>query len=153
MSGIRKYQGLDSSSKLYNVWFGIKMRCFNKNNPNYKNYGGRGITICSEWKNDYNAFKEWAMENGYHETDDRSISIERLDLNGNYTPDNCVWAIPKTQMNNTRRNIYVEYDGKTKTLAQWAEYLGINYSTFMSRISRGWYMERIAKTPVQNKRR
>ena len=139
----------DSSSKLYQVWLGIRMRCFNPKNHNYKNYGARGIGMCDEWKDSYDAFRKWALANGYTNMPARSISIERLDVNGDYCPENCKWATPKEQMNNTRRNTTLEYNGSIKTLMQWAETFGMNYSTFMSRYSRGWSIDKIANTPVR----
>lgn len=141
---------MGSDSKLYRTWGGIKSRCYDRNNNNYHYYGGRGITMCDEWKNDYNAFKEWALHNGYNESGGRDCSIDRIDTNGNYDPYNCRWATAKEQANNTRRNIIVEYDGKRMSLSQWADYLKINYSSFMSRWSRRWTMERIANTPVRH---
>lgn len=141
---------MGSDSKLYRTWGGIKSRCYDRNNNNYHYYGGRGITMCDEWKNDYNTFKEWALHSGYNESGGRDCSIDRIDTNGNYDPYNCRWATAKEQANNTRRNIIVEYDGKRMSLSQWADYLKINYSSFMSRWSRGWTMERIANTPVRH---
>lgn len=139
---------LGSDSRLYQVWAGILTRCFNSNHPNYKNYGERGITVCDEWRK-YAEFERWALNNGYDpNAPKKSQSIERIDLDGNYCPENCVWADPKTQQNNTRKNVFVEYKGERKTLAQWAERFGIGYSTFMSRWSRGWTMEQIEKKPV-----
>lgn len=141
---------LGSDSKLYNTWASMKDRCSNHKSNNYKNYGMRGIKVCDEWKNDYSTFKQWALENGYDEKGGKNCSIERIDVNGNYCPENCKWATAKEQMNNTRRNTVIEYNGKQMTLAQWADYLGMNYSSFMSRWSRGWTMEKIANTPVRH---
>lgn len=144
---------LGSDSKLYNTWASMKNRCHNSKSDNYKNYGMRGITVCDEWVDNYSEFKRWALDNGYNESGGRNCSIERIDVNGNYSPENCKWATAKEQMNNTRRNTFVEYDGKRMSLAQWADYLGINYSSFMSRFDRGWSMERIANTPIRHYKR
>lgn len=147
MSASKKSK-LGSYSRLYSVWAGILTRCYNPNSPNYRNYGARGIKVCEEWKT-YENFEKWALNNGYNPNHEKkTISIERTDTNGDYSPDNCVWATAKEQMNNTRRNTFVTFNGKTKTLAEWAEHYGINYSTFMSRYSRGWDMARIASTPT-----
>lgn len=141
---------MGSDSKLYRTWSGIKSRCFDQNSHNYHNYGGRGITMCDEWKNDYNTFKKWALHNGYNESRGRDCSIDRIDTNGNYEPSNCRWATAKEQANNTRRNTIVEYDGKRMSLSQWADYLKMDYSSFMSRWVRGWTMEKIVNTPVRH---
>lgn len=106
--------------------------------------------MCDEWK-EYATFEKWALENGYHQTKkQKAISIERLNNDGDYCPENCVWTTPKVQMNNTRKNVFVEYKGQRKTLAQWAETFGMCYSTFLSRYSRGWEMERIEKQKVRS---
>lgn len=140
-----------SEGRLYVIWAGIKTRCCNPHHSNYKNYGARGITMCEEWKS-YPAFESWAMKSGYDpNAEKKSLSIERIDNEQGYFPENCVWATPKDQMNNTRRSIKVESNGETYTLSQLADHLNMNYSTFMSRYSRGWSIERIVNTPVQKK--
>ena len=122
-------------------------RCQNPNHKQYKDYGGRGITVCEEWK-DFSVFRKWALSNGYVDGVDY-CSIDRIDVNGNYEPSNCRWANRKMQMNNRRANVLLTYNGETKTLAQWADTLGICYSTITSRYCRGWSIERIANTPVR----
>ena len=144
---------MGSDSKLYRTWSGIKSRCFDQNSNNYHNYGGRGITMCDEWKNDYNTFKKWALHNGYDESGGRDCSIDRIDTNGNYDPYNCKWSTAKEQANNTRRNTFVKYDGVEYTLSQLADKAGLNYSTFMSRYSRGWDIDKILNCPVRKYRR
>ena len=84
----------------------------------YKDYGGRGITVCDEWKHDFKNFYNWAMDNGYKE----GLTIDRIDVNGNYTPDNCRWATLKQQGNNKRNTVYLTYEGKTRSLSEWAMY-------------------------------
>lgn len=152
MSGY-KHGGWIRDRKLYGVWGGMLSRCNNPNHPLYKNYGGRGIKVCDKWK-EFIVFREWATANGYSECDNKKqCSIDRIDVNGNYEPSNCRWTTAKEQMNNTRRNTVAEYDGKRMTLAQWADYLGMNYSSFMSRWSRGWTIDRIASTPTRHYRK
>ncbi len=108
------------SSRIYNILITMKQRCENPRNPNYKYYGGRGISICPEW-HDYMTFKKWALSNGYNDT----LTIDRIDVNGNYEPSNCRWVTMKVQANNTRGNHYISLEGVTKTRTQWAELFGI----------------------------
>lgn len=123
-----------SKSKLYKILNGMKNRCYNKNAYNYSYYGGRCITICDDWLNDFMTFYDWAINSGYKE----GLSIDRIDVNGNYDPNNCRWKTSKQQCNNKRNNIKLTYKGKTQTLSQWADELGINYNTVATRYHRGW---------------
>ena len=90
----------ESHSRLHVIWSGMKERCFNQNASNYHNYGGRGITVCDEWRSNYVAFRNWALENGYAD----NLSIDRINVNGNYEPNNCRWATSKEQNNNKRNS-------------------------------------------------
>lgn len=121
-----------NKERLYNIWKCMRQRCLNPRNVNYRNYGKRGITICDEWS-DYLNFKNWAISHGY----DHSLSIDRIDVNGNYEPKNCRWATNKEQANNTTRNRYVEYHGEVVTMAELADSLNVSYSTIQHRIERG----------------
>lgn len=127
-----------NKERLYNIWKCMRQRCNNPKNPSYPCYGGKGVIICDEW-NEYQGFREWALANGY----DDSLSIDRIDPDGNYCPSNCRWADDKTQMNNQTRNRYFEYEGKRYTMAQLAEKFHLSYSAMQHRIERGWDMERI----------
>lgn len=121
-------------TRLYSIYNNMKNRCYNKKHRDYKYYGGRGIAICDEWLNDFQAFYDWAIDNDYKE----NLTIDRLDVNGDYEPSNCRWATPKQQANNQRSNTYLTYNGKTQTLAQWANELGMKYACLYSRYRRKW---------------
>lgn len=131
---------------IYKIWESIKRRCFLKNQKNYKNYGGRGITICDEWLNPENFYK-WAIANGYK----KGLSIDRIDVNGNYEPSNCRWATSVQQANNTRGNRYITYNGETHTIADWSRILGIKAGILYQRLGKGWSIERAFTTPPKNK--
>lgn len=118
-------------TRLYSIWAEVKKRCYNHNYKQYQDYGGRGIAVCSEWKNDFQAFYDWSMANGYNNT----LTIDRIDVNGNYEPNNCRWATPKQQARNKRNNIYFTYNGETHCLMEWCEILGLNFSTIYSRLN------------------
>lgn len=116
--------------KLYNVWRGVKKRCLNPNHYAYHQYGGRGITICDEWISNFQAFYEWALNNGYRV----GLTLDRINNNGNYEPNNCRWATWKEQGNNRRTNVFVTFNGKTKSMSQWADELGITREALYRRI-------------------
>ncbi len=122
-----------STSRLYGIWQKMKDRCLNENVPCYDRYGGRGITICDEWKDDFEAFFKWAVDNGYSE----DLTIDRKDNNKGYFPDNCRWATNKEQARNRRSNIVVAYQGKEMTLIEASEKSGLPYSALNARWNRG----------------
>lgn len=129
----------ESSTRLYHVWISMRDRCSNVNNPAYKRYGGRGIFVCGEWDSDYECFREWALNNGYSP----DLSIDRRDNDGPYTPQNCRWATPREQANNTRRTRFIEYCGVTMSVSEWARHLGLNQSTLSMRINTyNWPLEK-----------
>ena len=136
-------------TRLYKIWLGIKNRCYNKNNYSYKNYGGRGIIMCDEWKNNPVSFCEWAIDNGY--TD--KLTIDRINVNGNYEASNCRWITLKEQSNNKRDTIYLTYKNETKTILEWAEKIKMNAPSLYSRIQRGGTIEEALTTPVGHKRK
>lgn len=106
-----------ANNRLFRIWCGMKTRCYTKSCKGFHNWGGRGITICDEWRNDYTVFKKWAMENGYSD----ELSIDRKEQDGNYCPENCRWATREEQNNNQRRNRFITAFGETKTATQWAK--------------------------------
>lgn len=120
------------NKRLFSIWKGMNRRCKNKEYTKYKNYGGRGISVCEEWTGEsgFSNFVKWANENGYAE----NLTIDRIDNGGNYCPANCRWATKSQQVNNTRRNRRFEYKGETKTLAQWADAYGMTQCELKRRI-------------------
>ena len=126
-----------SDTRLYAIWKGIKRRCNNENYHHYCNYGGRGIKMCPEWLYSFDAFEHWALNNGYEET----LTIERLDVNGNYCPENCAWADRMEQNNNTRRNHIIEYQGGLYTIAELSRIAGVKQNTLLYRLKRGWSVD------------
>lgn len=130
-----------SKTRVYKIWSDMITRCYRKCHGSYKDYGGRGITVCDEWRNSPEKFIEWAFINGYSD----ELSIDRIDSNGNYEPSNCRWATRKEQANNTRRNHRIVYNGKTQTLKQWAEELGISYKMMTGKIHSGYSLDEIIK--------
>lgn len=125
--------------RLYNIYYGMKCRCYNKNYKYYEYYGGRGIKVCDEWLNDFQVFYDWAINNGYKE----NLTIDRINTNGNYEPDNCCWVDRKQQTRNRRNTKRIEYHGEIKPLAEWCELLGFEYSTIYDRIYKlNWPIEK-----------
>lgn len=120
-----------SNSRLYRIWSNMKSRCYNPNTTYYQDYGGRGITVCDEWKDDFQAFYEWAVLHGY--SDD--LTIDRKDNNLGYSPDNCWWTTRSKQQNNRRNNRYISYNGETLTITQWARKLGISQKVLFARLN------------------
>lgn len=132
--GCAKVKHKHSRSKLYDIYYKMRHRCYNKHDKNYNNYGGRGIKICDEWLSDFMNFYKWSMNTGYCKT----LTIDRIDVNGNYEPNNCRWVDWDTQANNRRNNVYLTYNGKTQTIARWSKELNICYHTLMYRHNKGW---------------
>lgn len=125
-------------TSLYEVWKSIKQRCLNPQSKAYKNYGGRGICICDEWKNNFENFYKWSISNGYT----KGLTIDRIDNNSNYSPQNCRWVTRLQQANNKRNTIYLTINNKTDSLSNWLRFYNVNRSTYMTRIKYG-------KTPEQ----
>lgn len=138
-------------TRLYGIWKGMKQRCYIKSSAEYKNYGGRGIKICDEWKNDFAKFREWAYENGY---DDKlgkfECTIDRKDPNKDYEPENCKWSNMKEQGNNRTNSRYLTLDGKTHTVAEWSDITGIKRNTLYTRIYNGLSDEDVLTKEVAN---
>lgn len=125
------------SIRIYNIYQGMISRCYNTKNKSYKNYGGRGIKVCSEWLNNRMLFYEWAINSGYKD----NLSIDRINNDGNYEPCNCRWATRQQQGNNTRQNRHITYKGKTMTLAEWARALNMSQAKLKYRLD-NWDLEK-----------
>lgn len=128
----------ETKSRLYQCWASMKARCYDPRNIGYANYGGRGIRVCAEWLS-YEPFRDWAMSNGYRD----ELTLDRIDFNGNYEPNNCRWATHIEQSNNRRSNVFLEYNGEKHTIADWARLAGIPYGTFHSKFRRGCSLAQI----------
>lgn len=125
----------ETDHRLYGVWCAMKSRCTNPNVPTYHRYGGRGISVCEEWKNSYEAFRNWAYGNGYVPNRPRGeYTLDRIDNDGNYEPDNCRWVSQSDQMSNVSYNHVVEYEGRTWTIAELARRFDIPYERLYQRI-------------------
>lgn len=143
----RKTHG-ETHTRLFNIWQSMLERCYT-NGIGLKNYGERGIFVCDEWR-EFQRFRDWAKETGYSETAIRGeCTLERKNVNGPYSPENCRWATNKEQQNNRRNNFFITFRGKTQTLKQWTEELDLPYGTIRSRIKYlGWSIEDAFCVPV-----
>lgn len=123
-------------TRIYNIYHNMKNRCYNLNDRRYKDYGGRGINICPEWlgEHGFDNFYNWSIKNGY--TD--SLTIDRINVNGNYEPNNCRWSTNAEQANNKRNSIYFTFFGITKNLKEWCDVIGENYGKMYGRYHRGY---------------
>ena len=134
-----------SNTRLYKLYFDIKKRCYNSNHRNYKNYGARGIRLCKEWEDDFLSFYNWAINNGYKD----NLTIDRIDVNGNYEPSNCRWVNQEIQQNNRRSNFLITYKNETHTLSEWCKKLNLNYFTVQQRFNKlNWSVEDAFTTPT-----
>ncbi|KAE9560682.1 hypothetical protein [Companilactobacillus bobalius] len=125
---------LKSKHPLYGVWNGMKQRCNNPNQTKYKNYGARGIHLCENWQNNFETFFNWSILNGYS----YGLTIDRIDVNGNYEPNNCRWVSQKVQQNNRSNNhLITDENGVTKTLAEWADSAKVTEVALARRIKNG----------------
>lgn len=120
-----------TGTRLHHIWIGMKERCRDKR---IKNYGGRWITVCKEWVDDFLPFMNWANQNGYRD----DLTIDRIDVNGNYCPENCRWVDMKAQSRNKRTNHVIEINGKRRCIAEWCEMLGLNYKKEYKKISKNY---------------
>lgn len=132
-----------SNTSIYKIWTKIKQRCFNSASVAYRYYGGRGITMCDRWQ----SFEMFANDMG--ERPSAKHSVERVDNDGNYCPENCIWALRPIQANNTRSNHRVTYQNRTQNVSQWAVELGCSAKTLYNRLHLGWSDEATISTPIK----
>lgn len=119
-----------SNKRLYGVYKSMMSRCYNKNHREYNNYGGRGVVVCDLWKNDYDAFAEWALKTGYDESAEfGQCTLDRKDVNGKYEPCNCTWVTNEAQQNNRRDNVILTYNGESHNMKEWSKLLGVTYGS------------------------
>ena len=145
----QKYS-LSNSPRLHGVWSKMKERCYRKKNKSYEDYGGRGISVCDEWLYSFQAFAEWAIENGYDENADfMKCTLDRIDNNGNYEPSNCRFITIKKQCNNRRNNRFLTLGDETHTISEWGDMVGINPCTIQKRLKSGWSVRKALNTPVR----
>jgi hypothetical protein len=139
-----------SNNRIYDIWLHMKQRCYDKNYPKYKDWGGRGIKICNEWleEDGFKRFYEWSIKNGYQD----NLTINRKNNDKDYTQTNCNWATRIEQANNRRNNHKIFYKGKMQTLAQWEKEYGLREKLLYERLSYGWSTEEALTTPVGVKR-
>lgn len=141
--GVARTKHGEWTTKLWGHWSAMRRRCNTASTGNFAIYGGRGIKVCDEWK-DYLAFREWALENGY----DDSLSLDRVDVNGDYCPENCRWVTAKEQARNRRNTIYVEFHGERVPLSQLSEEYGADPDLVYARVvCRGWDVEKALTLP------
>lgn len=139
-----------SNTRLWHIYYGILHRCYNCKDKRYKDYGGRGIEVCQEWRNSFDCFAEWAQKMRYAD----GLQIDRINNNGNYEPTNCRWVTAKEQSRNRRSNIIVSYKGEDMTLIEASEKSGLSYSALNARWNRGIRGEELfTKVAVQGKKR
>lgn len=137
-----------SKTHLYNAWHSMKARCYNKNDVRYARYGGRGINVCDEWKQSFDAFKHWALANGYQE----GLTLDRINNDEGYYPNNCRWVCTAVQNNNRGVSINITYDGKTQNLKDWCNELGVPYMRVWQRIKKyGYSFEEAIAEPSHNR--
>lgn len=147
-SALNKIHG-DYETRLYRIWAGIKTRIFNENSKDFTGYGAKGINLCDEWANSFEEFKNWAMSNGYAD----NLTIDRIDNDKGYSPDNCRWIKNSEQSANRKSNHYITYNGQTKTISEWAKILNIERAALSRRLNKlGWSVEKALTTPPHKRK-
>lgn len=145
LMGKRASKHGDAGTRLYAIWNSMRQRCNNTRSRAYANYGGRGIKICDEW-NDYAVFRDWAMQSGYDPNAIRGeMTLDRIDVNGDYSPYNCKWSNMQEQARNRRESINLTYNGETHALTEWANIVHMDYTTLWKRYRQNLNPEAILK--------
>ena len=143
---LAKKHGL-SHTRLHRIWHSMYCRCYYPTTNGYQRYGGRGIKMCDEWIKNPQSFYDWAISNGYK----KDLTLDRIDVNGNYEPSNCRWADIRTQANNKSNVRKYEYNGELHTMTEWSEIMNINYGALWERLNvLGWSIEKALTTPVRD---
>lgn len=141
-----------SKTRLYRVWAGVKNRCYNENASNYKYYGAKGITMCDEWKDSFESFRNWAIASGYNENArPQECTLDRIDNNSGYSPNNCRWANHQEQCNNQSSNKIIAFNGESHSMSEWADVIGMEYTTLRARIRRGMSISEALTKPVRSR--
>jgi len=143
----RHAHGDAHGTRLYLVWKNLRRRCSYPKATHFESYGGRGISVCDKWNKSYLEFKKWAHANKYKE----GLTIERIDVDAGYSPENCTWIEAKLQARNKTTTVRIEYNGQTKSVAEWAEIKGIKANTLSARVRRGVSLEKIFDPPIRGR--
>lgn len=134
-------------SRLHHIWMCMKSRCNYSKNKRFQHYGERGVKVCDAWSEKFENFRDWALSNGYRD----DLTLDRIDVNGNYCPENCRWADIYTQANNKRNNRRISSGGETHTVAEWSRLTGISSGTIFARLRKGWTDYEAVNTPVMRR--
>ena len=138
-----------SGERLYTIYQNMIKRCTKDYQHNYNLYGGRGVSVCKEWSDDYIEFRKWALDSGYSE----DLSLDRKDCDGNYEPSNCRWATIKEQSSNKRSNRNHTYKGETMNRTEFARKYNIQYETLRGRLNSGWTIDDAIEVPIKRRKK
>lgn len=146
-SRARFFKHGESGTRLYGIYTKMLRRCYEEKDASYNNYGVRGISVCDKWRESFLDFKEWALLNGY----DKDLTLDRIDVNGNYEPNNCRWTNAIVQANNKTDNKIININGVKKTMSEWCRHYDLHPNLIYSRLNRGLTGEELIKKPKYKK--
>lgn len=146
-----KKEGRVVDKHLYYTWRDMRQRCVFPHHPSYHNYGARGIFVCKEWIDSFDTFQRWAISHGWAPEGHNILTLDRIDNDGPYSPENCRFTDRWTQANNRRHTKYLTLNGRTQSISAWSRETGICQSTLYRRLSIGWSVERTLTEPVHKK--